>query len=61
MKILLAIIGIILLLPVAIVLVALICTTLIGGYIAAMLQMGWWVLLTILGVWAIVKLVKHFT
>lgn len=60
-KILFGIIGTILLIPIAITLVALIVATLIGGYVAVAVSMCWPIILVGLVVFAVIRIVKHFT
>lgn len=61
MKVLWSIIGIVLLLPIAVTIVALACVTLIGGYIAFVLEIAWWVVVAILAVILAIRLIKKFT
>lgn len=61
MKILFGIIGAILLLPIAIVIVAAIATTLVGAYIWLVFEICGWVLVVIGLIIGIVWLVKRFT
>ena len=58
MSILLAIIGIVLLIPIAVTLVALICTSLVGGYIWLVFTIAWQLLLIIAVVIAAIFLIK---
>ena len=58
MSILLAIIGIVLLIPIAVTLVALICTSLVGGYIWLVFTIAWQLLLIIAVVIAVIFLIK---
>ena len=60
MKIIAAIFGIILLIPVVIVLAGLLSVTLVGGYVQLVVTYSWSVLLILLGVWVIIRLVKKF-
>lgn len=60
MKILLGIIGILLLIPIALVIVAAICTTLIGGYVALVFQLCWPVVAIGSAIAILVILVKKF-
>jgi hypothetical protein len=60
MKILLAILGIILLLPIALVVVGLIATTLIGGYLAIMFKLFWDIILVIFAVIIAIRLIKKY-
>ena len=60
MKFIWAILGSILILPIAAVVVALIAMTLVGGYVALMLQVAWKLVLALLLVWIIIKIVKYF-
>lgn len=55
-----AILGMILLIPVALVLVLLVCITLIGGYVGVVASIFWPVLLGIIGVIVAYKVIKHF-
>ena len=55
-----AILGMILLIPVALVLVLLICITLIGGYVGVVASLFWPVLLGIIGVIVAYKIIKYF-
>lgn len=57
LKILLGIVGIILLIPIALVIVALICVTLVGGYIGVIVSVAWHVLLVLFALIAIGALV----
>lgn len=59
-KILCFIIGLIVLIPIAAVFAVLGGATLIGGWFAALLTYGWQFVLIILGVYIVVKIVKHY-
>ena len=54
------IVGTILLLPIAIVLVALVCVTLIGGYVMVVMQLFGWLIAIVVAVILVVYLVKRF-
>ena len=60
-SIIFGILGLILLVPIAIALVALIVTSLFGGYVAAVIYFCWKMILVATAVYPIVKIVKHFT
>lgn len=60
MKILGAIMGFILALPILITLVVLVCVTLVGGYVALIFHIGWWLVLAVLAIVITVKLIKKF-
>ena len=61
MRILLSIIGTVLLLPIALTLVVLVCITMVGGYVAIVLQVAWWLVLAILAIVLAIRLIKRFT
>lgn len=61
MRILWSIVGMILLLPILLTLVALAVVTLIGGYIWVVLQVAWWVVAAIVAVILAIRLIKKFT
>lgn len=58
MSILLAIIGIVLMIPIAVTLVVLICTSLVGGYIWLVFTIAWQLLLIVAIVIAVIFLIK---
>lgn len=60
MKIFLQILTILLLLPIAIVMVALICISLIGGYITGVLALAWPLVLIVIGGVIGYKIFKKF-
>ena len=57
LKILFGIVGIILMIPIALVIVALICVSLVGGYIGFIVSIAWQVLLILFGLIAVGALV----
>lgn len=61
MKILWTIFGIIVSIPLAAVIVALACVTLVGGYLGWIVSIAWEVILAALAVYIVIKIVKHFT
>ena len=61
MKILWTIFGIIISIPLAVVVVALACVTLIGGYLGWIVSIAWEAILALLAVYIVIKIVKHFT
>lgn len=61
MKILWTIFGIIMLIPLAAVIVALACVSVIGGYLGWLVSIAWEVILAALAVYIVIKVVKHFT
>jgi hypothetical protein len=60
MKTFAGIIGILLLIPIAVVIVALIVVTLIGGYIGMVLSMLWEVAIAIVAIIIVYKIIAYF-
>ena len=58
MQILFSIIGFILALPILVTIIALVCVTLVGGYIALVLKLAWWLVLLIIAIIVVRKLLS---
>lgn len=59
LKILGGIIGLMLLIPIALTLVAIVVCTLVGGYIGVILHFAWKIVLTVVLVIILCKIIKH--